>query len=109
MGLYEKAVPAVIRALEHLHADTNKLFDHPTCRLARFALLEMQEVQSYGTEAVSCLVKEKDRAALQDWLSALDRMLVAAGDLDGKAARSGENCGAAFFRHSVSLRFGSQT
>jgi hypothetical protein len=91
LGLYEKAVPAVVRALEHLLADTNRLFDHPTHRLSRFALLEMQEVQSYGNAAVSCLVKEEDRTALQDWLSTLDRMLAAAGDLDGRAARSEEN------------------
>jgi hypothetical protein len=91
LGLYEKAMPAVIRALEHLLTDTNKLFDHPTYRISRFALLELQDVQSYGVEAVSCLVKDEDRVALRDWLSALDRMLEAAGDLDGKAARSGEN------------------
>lgn len=91
LGLYEKAVPAVVRALEHLLTDTNKLFDHPTYRLARFALLEMQEVQEYGAQAVSCLVKKEARAALQNWLSVLDRMLLAAGDLDGKADRCGEN------------------
>jgi hypothetical protein len=91
LGLYEKAVPAVVRALEHVLADTNKLFDHPTYRLARFALLEMQEVKDYGAKAVCCLVKEEDRAAHENWLSMLGRMLAAAGDLDGKAARSEEN------------------
>jgi hypothetical protein len=91
LGLYEKAVPAVVRALEHVLADTNKLFDHPTYRLARFALLEMQEVQDYGVRAVCCLVKEGDRTALENWLPALDRMLAAAGDLDGKAVRSEED------------------
>jgi hypothetical protein len=91
LGLYEKAVPAVVRALEHVLADTNKLFDHPTYRLARFALLEMREVQDYGVQAVCCLVKKEDRTALRNWLTALDRMLAAAGDLDGKAARSEEN------------------
>jgi hypothetical protein len=32
LGLYESAVPAVIRALEHVVMDTNKLFDHPMSR-----------------------------------------------------------------------------
>ncbi len=97
LGLYETAVPAVIRALEHLIADTNRLFDHPTYRICRFTLFELQEAQEYGTEAVRCLVKDEDRAALRNWLSALDRMLAAAGDLDGKADRSGENVERQFF------------
>jgi hypothetical protein len=90
LGLYESAVPAVIRALEHLIADTNRLFDHPTYRICRFTLLELQEVQEYGAEALSCLVKDEDRGALREWLSTLDKMLAAAGDLDGKAPKSGD-------------------
>ena len=91
LGIYESAIPAVIRALENLIADTNKLFDHPSYRICRFTLLEMQDALQYGAEAVSCLVKDKDRAALRDWLSTLDRMLAAAGDLDGKVVKSGES------------------
>jgi hypothetical protein len=90
LGLYEKAVPAVVQALDHLLADTNKLFDHPTCRLCRFASLEFKEVQDYGAKAVGCLVNDQDRAVLREWLSTLDRMLAAAGELDGKADKSCE-------------------
>ena len=90
LGLYEKAIPAVIGALQNLINDSNKLFDHPTWRIARFTLLEMQDVQQYGTEAIACLVKEDDRAALQTWLAELDCMLAAAGALDGKQPKSGE-------------------
>ena len=89
VGLYEKALPAVIDALRNLIADTNRLFDQPTYRACRFALLEMDEAQQYGVEAVRCLVKDADREALGDWPAKLDRMLAAAGDLDGKAAKSG--------------------
>ena len=64
LGLYERALPAVIRGLEHVVTDTNKLFDHPTYRICRLTLVEMQDVQQYGTEAVRCLVKtEKARRA----------------------------------------------
>ena len=91
LGLYENALPAVIRALEHLLADTNTLFDHPTYRICRFTLLELKDAQEYGTEAVRCLIKDEDRAGLRDWLSTLKRMLAAAGDLDGKMAKSGES------------------
>ncbi len=82
-GLYEMAIPAVVRALEGLLADTNKLFDHPTYRVARFALVEMQDVDVYGKEAVRCLVSAADREALSPWLSTLDRLLASAGGLDG--------------------------
>jgi hypothetical protein len=91
LGLYESAVPAVIRALENLIVDTNRLFDHPTYRICRFTLLEMKDIQVYGAEAVKCLVKEDDRSALGEWLSALGRLLAAAGDLDGKMTKTGEN------------------
>jgi hypothetical protein len=91
LGLYEKAIPAVVRALEQLTRDTNRLFDHPTHRVCRFALLEFKETQEYGEEAVRCLLKEPDRAALAEWPATLDEMLAAVGDLDGTAPRSGEN------------------
>ncbi len=91
LGLYERALPALIRALEHLIADTNKLFDHPTYRICRFTLLEMQDAQHYGTEAIRCLVKDADRVELDPWLATLDRLLAAAGDLDGRDPRSGES------------------
>jgi hypothetical protein len=90
LGLYERAVPAVTGALENLIADTNKLFDHPTFRVCRLTLVEMRDVQSYGSEAVRCLVTAEDRKELESWLGALDRMLAAAGGLDGKKQRSGE-------------------
>jgi hypothetical protein len=90
VGLYEKAFPALIRALEHLMADTNKMFDHPSYRICRFTLLELQDAEQYGTEAIGCLVTDADRAELGEWLAALDRMLAAAGDLDGRDPKSGE-------------------
>lgn len=85
LGLYERAVPSVIRALERLISDTNKLFDHPTLRISRFALLETKEMQQYGDEAVRCLVDAPHRESLAGWLSLLDQALAAAGDLDGTA------------------------
>jgi hypothetical protein len=83
LGLYEMAVPAVMRAFEHLIADTNKLFDHPTYRISRFALLEIQDMREYGKHAIACLVDAHRRESLSHWLSVLDQALGAAGDLDG--------------------------
>jgi len=90
LGLYECAVPAITRGLERLIADTNKLFDHPTYRVCRVALSEMQDIRIYGEEAVRCLVNAEKRAPLDDWLSALGRILTAAGDLDGAIAPTRE-------------------
>lgn len=90
LGLYEYAVPAIIRALQHVLDDTNRLFDHPTYRICRLTLVEIQDVQQYGDEAVRCLVNKAKRSELQPWLSALEQLLAAAGDLDGKEKPSGE-------------------
>ena len=96
LGLYEHALPAVIRALENLIADTNKLFDHPTFRICRLTLVEMQDVLHYGNEAVRCLVSADGRKELGDWPVTLERMLGAAGDLDGKREPTGETVAAHF-------------
>lgn len=90
LGLYEHAVPGLLRALEDMMADTNKLFDHPSYRICRLTLVEMQDVQQYGVEAVRRLVTAEHRQQLAEWLDTLRRMLAAAGDLDGKAEPTGE-------------------
>ncbi len=90
LGLYGHAVPAVHRALARLIAETNKLFDHPTYRICRLTLVEMQDVQQYGEEAVRCLVNQQKRESLRPWTSTLERLLGAAGDLDGTHEPTGE-------------------
>lgn len=83
LGLYGYAIPAVVQALERLAADTNKLFDHPTWRVCRLALVELQDVRQYGEQAVACLVDDNARSALAEWTALLEELLGAAGDLDG--------------------------
>jgi hypothetical protein len=83
LGLYAYAFPAIVRALERVLADTNKLFDHPTWRICRFSLLEIQDVLEYGQQAVSCLVDDQARASLAPWTALLEELLAQAGDLDG--------------------------
>lgn len=82
-GVYAYAIPAVVRGLERLIADTNKLFDHPTYRVCRLTLLELQDVLQYGQRAVECLVEESMRESLLGWSGFLEQLLSAAGDLDG--------------------------
>ena len=66
LGLYGYAVPAVVRTLERLISATNKLFDHPTYRVCRLTLVEMQDVLHYGEQAIACLVSEETRKSLGD-------------------------------------------
>jgi hypothetical protein len=88
LGLYGAAIPAVIAGFENLSRDTNHLFDHPTFRICRFALIELREMQGYGVEAVSCLVSEESRESLLPWTQSLSLMLAAAGGLDGSEPKS---------------------
>jgi hypothetical protein len=83
LGVYEKAIPALKAALERHLADTNRLVDHPTVRLCRFALLELDDMRRYGEQAIAQLVKATKRQQFADWLGLLDDCLAAAGALHG--------------------------
>jgi hypothetical protein len=85
LGLYAKAVPALIAAMERTLGDINKLFDHPTYRVCRLTLLELRDVQEYGDMCVAQLVDDSTGKNLADWLDILDQQLAAAGGLDGTA------------------------
>src|SRR5688572_18325037 len=56
LGAYEKALPALKKALERHLADTNMLVDHPSVRLCRFALLELEDMIRFGQQAITALV-----------------------------------------------------
>lgn len=88
-GLYLKALPAVRDALEHHLRDTNPLVDHPSTRVCRFALLEVNDMIDFGQKAVSCLVDEATTRQIAAWLKTLDGALAAAGSLDGTRPHSG--------------------
>src|SRR5438128_1440155 len=100
LGLYEKTIPALKAALEQHLQDTNRLTDQPTVRLCRFALLELQDLLDFGKQSITALVetetrrqgcqRSQARERSTDWLSMLDRCLVAAGGLDGTKKPSGE-------------------
>jgi hypothetical protein len=89
LGLYGAAIPAVLEAIQRFEVDTNRLFDHPTYRVLRFALPELEEVQTYGAQAIHSLVDEPTRTSLQPWIDQIQLMLAAAGSLDGTAPRTG--------------------
>ena len=88
-GLYAHAVPALVRALEHVLADTNRLFDHPTFRICRLTLAEIADISEYGTAAVRQLIDTATMNRLESWGVLLEDVLKAAGDLDGRDNKSG--------------------
>jgi hypothetical protein len=87
LGLYEKALPALKTALERHLADTNRLTDHPSARLCRFALLELDDLLHFGTQAIAKLVTAAQRTQFAPWLKLLDDCLAAAGQLHGADAQ----------------------
>jgi hypothetical protein len=91
VGVYEHAVPALDAALADHRDRTNRLVDHPSFRLCRFALLEVDEMMNYGAACIARLVSAARRAELAPWTEALDELLAQAGGLDGSApAAKGE-------------------
>lgn len=87
-GLYAKAVPALREAIEQYVRDTHKLADAPSIRLARFALLEIADIEAFGRRTVESLVDQQQRSELSGWSVLLDQCLGAAGGLDGVVATS---------------------
>src|SRR2546423_1005382 len=80
-GLYEKALPAMREALQTHVRDTNPLADQPSVRLCRFALLEVEDMIAFGSQALISLLDSATRAKMTDWLGVLDHALAAAGGL----------------------------
>jgi hypothetical protein len=91
LGLYGIAIPAVLEATQKFLAETNRLFDHPTLRVLRFALIEFEETAAYGREAEKALVAEQARLRLETWSASLQKILRCAGGLDGTMPHSDES------------------
>jgi hypothetical protein len=83
LGVYECAVPVLRDALQRHMDETNRLVDHPSFRLCRFALIEVDEMIEFGRAAVSRLLSAERRRELADWSTLLQESLARAGNLDG--------------------------
>jgi hypothetical protein len=91
VGIYEHAVPALRDALLRHRDGTNRLVDHPSYRICRFAIIEVEEMREYGARCAAQLVTAPRRAELAQWTDLLARLLAQAGGLDGSApAAAGE-------------------
>jgi hypothetical protein len=88
-GIYGKALPALKAAMEGHIRDTNPLADHPSIRVCRFALLEINEMLNYGAEVLASIFNEDWQKRVSHWSALLDDCLAACGGLDGISAESG--------------------
>lgn len=86
IGLYEHAIPALQAALQVHLRETNKLVDHPSWRICRFAEIETGEMAAYGSHCIPALVSRERRIELASWTAALRLLLAQAGGLDGSVA-----------------------
>lgn len=86
MGLYGKAIPAVLKSCEILICEAHPLADAPTVRLARLARFELGDIDAFGRQAVECLVDAARQDSMSDWLGTLDACWEAAdSEPDGAA------------------------
>jgi hypothetical protein len=81
LGVYEEALPRIKEALEQHIEDTNKLADHPSVRLCRFALIEITEAIDYGNKAIAQLVDARARERAKPWLQLLNECILAGGGI----------------------------
>ena len=88
LGIYEHALPALRDALQRHIDQTNRLVDHPSFRLCRFALIEVDEMIAFGREAIARLLTSGRREALASWSASLGELLQLAGKLDGSERSS---------------------
>ena len=93
LGVYEVALPALRDALRQHLADTNPLADHPSVRLIRFALLEINEMIALGQATTDSLLDTDQRAETEGWLGLLNNCLANAGGLDGTAEPAQQSVG----------------
>ncbi len=88
IGVYEVALPAILRACRRLKVEAHPLADAPTVRIAKLMEFELAEAAQFGEAATHQLVTSEIREAAALWRGVLLQCLQAAGDLDGTQACS---------------------
>jgi hypothetical protein len=84
-GVYGVALPALAAAYRHHAEATNPLIDHPTLRLVRSALSDVDDVVAWGTATLEALVSsDADRERSRRWTAHLSDYLDAAGGIAGE-------------------------
>ena len=87
-GLYRKALPALREGLQRYIAETHPLADHPSRRICRQALMDVEDMCAWGAQAVEAFGGDAALEESSNWLSLLDICLASAGGLDGSGKMS---------------------
>jgi hypothetical protein len=77
VGLYRVILPAYRAALKRYMAETNPLVDHPTVRIVRHVLLDLEEQLDFGQSVLNSIVTTPD-SELDTWQHHLEQYLAAA-------------------------------
>lgn len=89
-GLYGKAIPSLIGAIEKFQQDTNILADQPTVRILRFALLELNDMNDFGGQAIKGMIDAQCQDKMNHYCEVLDEALLTSGGIDGTHQVSGK-------------------
>ena len=85
-GIYLHAMSELHGALVRHRLETNPLADAPSVRIAKFALIELQEMRLVGLKAITAL-KDEGASHSAEWQALLQDCLAAAGGLDGASPK----------------------
>jgi hypothetical protein len=84
-GIFRVVRPALLAAYRKHLAETNPVFDHPTCRLLRIAIQEEAQMVEWGEAALAALTADDaTRSAAEAWEAHLRAYLEAAGGVTGR-------------------------
>ena len=79
-GVYGVLYPALADAYRDHLARTNPLVDHPTRRILKFALLDLEEALAWSAASATAVEEQRE------WMEHLDAYLAAAGGIAGDRA-----------------------
>lgn len=88
LGLYEVVIPALLQSLEDYRQTTNLLADAPSVRITRFCQIELEEIRTFGQQAVTSLVDDASRSNLAMWIALLKQALQSAGGVSGRLTQA---------------------
>lgn len=84
VGIFRVVRPALLAAYQKHLAETNPVFDHPTCRILRQIVGEEEQMIAWGEQALAAVMeKEENRRVAETWEAHLRAYLAAAGGITG--------------------------
>jgi hypothetical protein len=88
VGVYDAAMHFLDDGLLYYATETHPLTDAPTRRVLRFARLELADMIQWGVTASWNLADSSKREEMSPWLELLNKLISAAGYVDGKQPTS---------------------